>query len=70
MYLNLSYAGFDGQIPMELSTLTQLVSLDLSYNYFLKLESPDLKTLVGNLLNLGELYLDDVNLNLNGSEWS
>ncbi|PHT35990.1 hypothetical protein CQW23_23690 [Capsicum baccatum] len=57
-------------IPMELSTLTQLVSLDLSYNYFLKLESPDLKTLVGNLSNLGELYLDDVNLNLNGSEWS
>ncbi|KAF3657310.1 hypothetical protein T459_25618 [Capsicum annuum] len=64
--LNLAYNLLDA-IPMELSTLTQLVSLDLSYNYFLKLESPDLKTLVGNLLNLGELYLDDVNLNLNGS---
>ncbi|MCD7471972.1 hypothetical protein HAX54_012792 [Datura stramonium] len=68
-YLNLSYAGFDGQIPMELSRLTQLVSLDLSYNYFLKLESPDLKTMVGNLTNLEELYLDDVNIYLNGSEW-
>nr|XP_009769365.1 PREDICTED: receptor-like protein 12 [Nicotiana sylvestris] len=31
-YLNLSDAGFVGQIPMELSRLTKLVSLDLSYN--------------------------------------
>lgn len=49
---------------MEFSRLTQLVSIDLSYNYFLKLESPNLKTLVGNLT-----YLDDVNIYLkNGSE--
>nr|XP_016492142.1 PREDICTED: receptor-like protein 12 [Nicotiana tabacum] len=68
-YLNFSYAGFDGQIPMELSRLTQLVFLDLSYNYFLKLESPDLKILVGNLTNLEELYLDDVNIYMNGTEW-
>uniref|UniRef100_A0A1S4BTD0 Receptor-like protein 12 n=1 Tax=Nicotiana tabacum TaxID=4097 RepID=A0A1S4BTD0_TOBAC len=38
-YLNLSYAGFEGQIPMELSRLTK------------------------------ELYLDGVNISLNGSDW-
>ena len=53
-YLDLSNAGFAGQIPIEISRLTRLVILDLSvfeyYIYFdqpkLKLENPDLATLV------------------------
>ncbi|KAG5582273.1 hypothetical protein H5410_052900 [Solanum commersonii] len=58
MYLNLSHS-FNGQIPMELSRLIK----------DLKLERPDLKTLVGNLANLRELYLDRVSISLKGSEW-
>ncbi|WMV51835.1 hypothetical protein MTR67_045220 [Solanum verrucosum] len=76
-YLNLSQAGFEGQIPVELSRLTKLVVLDIStYNdivgfpySLLSLESPDLGTLVGSLANLRELYLDGVNVSLKGSEW-
>ncbi|XP_055806862.1 receptor-like protein 19 [Solanum dulcamara] len=67
-YLNLSRASFDGQIPMELSRLTKLEILDLSGGN-LKLERPDLKTLIGKLANLRELYLDRVSIALKGSEW-
>uniref|UniRef100_M1BZU9 Verticillium wilt resistance n=1 Tax=Solanum tuberosum TaxID=4113 RepID=M1BZU9_SOLTU len=67
-YLNLSFAGFGGKIPMELSRLTKLTFLDLS-NVALKLESGDLKTLVGNLANLRELYLDEVHISWKGIEW-
>jgi hypothetical protein len=51
-YLNLSNAGFAGQIPMAISRLTRLVTLDLSSIYFpdistaLKLENPNLSMLV------------------------
>ncbi|XP_049374819.1 receptor-like protein 7 [Solanum verrucosum] len=68
MYLNLSHASFNGQIPMELSRLIKLEILDLSGGE-LKLERSDLQTLVGNLANLRELYLDRVNISLKGSEW-
>ncbi|KAL4598621.1 hypothetical protein ACB092_11G071300 [Castanea dentata] len=64
-YLNLSYAGFAGQIPIEISRLTRLVTLDLSCinkvhsdQNPLKLENPNLATLVQNLTRLMELYLD------------
>ncbi|KAG5582276.1 hypothetical protein H5410_052903 [Solanum commersonii] len=67
-YLNLSFAGVGGRIPMELSRLTKLMFLDLS-NVALKLESRDLKTLVGNLPNLRELYLDEVYISWKGIEW-
>ncbi|KAK4357803.1 hypothetical protein RND71_023413 [Anisodus tanguticus] len=53
---------------MELSRLTKLTFLDLS-NANLKLESTDLKTLIGSLANLRELYLDGVNISLKGSGW-
>ncbi|KAK4724700.1 hypothetical protein R3W88_027479 [Solanum pinnatisectum] len=66
-YLNLSHS-FNGQIPMELSRLTKLEILDLTGGD-LKLERPGLKTLVGNLANLRELYLDRMNISLKGSEW-
>ncbi|KAL3753443.1 hypothetical protein ACJRO7_000788 [Eucalyptus globulus] len=73
-HLNLSHAGFTGQIPAELSRLTKLRSLDLSHPSFtprdlLKLEKPNLRSLIGDLGELRELYLDEVNVSAEGSEW-
>ncbi|XP_058111869.1 receptor-like protein 18 [Magnolia sinica] len=76
-HLNLSRSFFYGQIPLEISRLTTLVSLDLSYNYYynssgyqyLKLENPSIGSLVQNLSNLSELYLDLVDISSLGSKW-
>ena len=72
-YLNLSNAGFARQIPVEISRLTRLVTLDISTLYFtmipLKLENPNLKMLVQNLSEIKELYLDGVNISAQGKEW-
>ena len=72
-YLNMSNAGFTGQIPIEISRLTRLVTLDLSlsldFSPTLKLENPNLATLVQNLSELQELYLDGVNISAQGKEW-
>lgn len=73
-YLNLSFANFAGQIPIEISRLTRLVTLDLSSLYFdgllsLKLENPNLLTLVGNLKGLNKLYLDGVNISAQRNGW-
>lgn len=72
-YLNLSNAGFGGQVPIEVSTLRSLVVLDLS-NLFvgaqpLKLENPNLQMLVKNLPRLRGLYLDNVNISAQKSDW-
>ncbi|GFY95782.1 hypothetical protein Acr_11g0000880 [Actinidia rufa] len=72
--LNLSNAGFSGQIPIQLSHMTRLVTLDLSILYFpgtpsLKLENPNLSTFVQNLTGLQELLLDGVNISARGVEW-
>ncbi|KAJ9185404.1 hypothetical protein P3X46_005042 [Hevea brasiliensis] len=72
--LNLSNAGFMGQIPIEISNITKLVTLDLSMLYYLgvrslKLEKPNLATLVQSLKQLRELRLDGVNISANGNEW-
>ncbi|XP_039173400.1 receptor-like protein 7 [Eucalyptus grandis] len=74
VHLNLSYAGFTGKIPVDLSRLTKLRTLDLSGLYFielplLKLEKPSLRSLIGNLGELRELYLDKVDVSAEGSEW-
>ncbi|KAI3443080.1 DYW_deaminase domain-containing protein [Psidium guajava] len=74
VYLNLSNAGFAGKIPAELSRLTKLRILDLSGPYdsepgLLKLEKPYLRSLIGDLGELRELYLDMVNVSAEGSEW-
>ncbi|KAK9168083.1 hypothetical protein Syun_000223 [Stephania yunnanensis] len=73
-HLNLSNSGFVGQIPIGISRLTRLVSLDLSTIFAginpLKLENPDLRTVVGNLSALRELRLDGVNGSYKGNEWS
>ncbi|XP_062173084.1 receptor-like protein 6 [Alnus glutinosa] len=75
-YLNLSYTSFAGQIPIAISRLTRLVTLDLSGNYHtyetgysLTLENPNLNMLVQNLSELMELHLDDVVISTQGKEW-
>ncbi|OIT00992.1 PREDICTED: receptor-like protein 12 [Nicotiana attenuata] len=75
-YLNLSDAGFVGQIPMTLSRLSRLVTLDLTTLYSLavgiqplKLENPNLRHFIENLTEVRELYLDGVDLSAQASEW-
>lgn len=72
-YLNISNAGFAGQIPVEISGMTSLVTLDLSSFFFatdpiLKLENLNLSVLVHSLKELRELYLDGVNISAHGNE--
>ncbi|KAK4607794.1 hypothetical protein RGQ29_001563 [Quercus rubra] len=64
-HLNLSHSGFYGQIPYEISQLSSLVSLDLSYNgnldsslRSLSIKTPVWKRVIGNLTQLRELLLD------------
>ncbi|KAK3444856.1 hypothetical protein EUGRSUZ_A00698, partial [Eucalyptus grandis] len=73
-HLNLSNARFAGQIPVELSRLKNLRTLDLSLIYYpseplLKFEKPNLGSVIGDLGELRELYLDGVNVSAEGSEW-
>ena len=73
-YLNLSNAGFVGQIPIEISRLTNLVAIDFSTMRslrisLLKLENPNLSVLVEKLSMLEELHLDGVNISARGRDW-
>ncbi|XP_020271553.1 probably inactive leucine-rich repeat receptor-like protein kinase At2g25790 [Asparagus officinalis] len=72
-HLNLSNAGFAGQVPVGIAKLTNLVSLDLStislVQSSLSLVNPNLETLIGNLSELRELNLDSVNISANGHRW-
>ncbi|XP_058111934.1 receptor-like protein 7 [Magnolia sinica] len=76
-HLNLSSLHFYGQIPLEIRRLTTLMSLDLSDNRYyndsylelLKLEIPNIGAFVQNLSSLRELYLDDVEISAQSSEW-
>ncbi|XP_019186476.1 PREDICTED: leucine-rich repeat receptor-like serine/threonine-protein kinase BAM2 [Ipomoea nil] len=63
-YLNLSNAGFGGQIPNGISRLTRLVTLDLSThpNLIIHLEIPNLNQFFENSTQLIQLYLDGVDL--------
>jgi Leucine-rich repeat (LRR) protein len=69
-YLNLSNAGFEGKVPVAISHLTRLVTLDLSDTYFsmLKLKNPNLNMLIHNLSWLIELHLDGVRISAQGNE--
>lgn len=67
--LNLSNSAFGGQIPLAISNLSMLSLLDLSHvvglpkaDSQLKLENPNLETLVHNLTRLSRLYLDVVDI--------
>ncbi|KAF2318903.1 hypothetical protein GH714_011568 [Hevea brasiliensis] len=63
-FLNLSSSVFAGQIPLEISYLSGLVSLDLSWNNGLMLETTIFKKLAQNLTHLQELDLSYVNMPL------
>ena len=73
-YLNLSNAGFLGQIPIEIGLLTKMATLDLSTSFTLehtlKLEKPNIGVLMKNLTEITELYLDGVMVSATGKEWS
>ncbi|XP_058111258.1 receptor-like protein 7 [Magnolia sinica] len=66
-HLNLSNSGFTGQIPTAIARMNNLVSVDISTLYFfsltsLKLEEPNIQTLIRNLSGLRKLHLDGVNI--------
>ncbi|CAM8888914.1 unnamed protein product [Rhodiola kirilowii] len=67
--LNMSGSDFIGQIPIEVSNLTRLVSLDFSNSYELKVENPNLGLLVGNISNLIDLRLSGIDLSSQSREW-
>ncbi|PIN14887.1 Leucine-rich repeat protein [Handroanthus impetiginosus] len=72
-HFNLSNANFSGQVPIEISRMRTLVSLDLSSKFKdygdLKLEKPNLRLLIQNLTGLRELYLDSVDISSQRTEW-
>ncbi|KAK4492741.1 hypothetical protein RD792_000060 [Penstemon davidsonii] len=68
-YLNFSNARFLGQIPHDISKIRSLVSLDLSSQFNLKLEDPNLEILVQNLTSLKELCLDGVEISNHTNDW-
>ncbi|PKU73005.1 receptor-like protein 7 isoform X1 [Dendrobium catenatum] len=74
-HLNLSNSGFQGQVPIGISRLNNLVSLDLSsygdagMSSLLELRNPDFETLLQGISNLRVLYLDGVNISASGEEW-
>ncbi|KAA8529940.1 hypothetical protein F0562_034456 [Nyssa sinensis] len=70
IYLNMTLSSFGGQIPIEISRMTRLVTLDLSYNYRLVVKNPSLKLLFRNLTELKQLYLDGINISAHRHEWS
>ncbi|ESR61446.1 hypothetical protein CICLE_v10018299mg, partial [Citrus x clementina] len=60
--LNLSNSYFSGQIPSEISQLSKMLSLDLSKNDEVRIESPVWKGLIENLTKLKELVLSEVDM--------
>ncbi|XP_078149673.1 uncharacterized protein LOC144544990 [Carex rostrata] len=73
-HLNLSYSGFVGQVPIGISTLRNLILLDLSdfsstSTNTLYLHDTGLKTFLSNLTNLQVLRLDSVDISLDEYEW-
>ncbi|KAJ1267162.1 hypothetical protein BS78_07G035600 [Paspalum vaginatum] len=81
-HLNLSNSGLYGHIPIGISKLVNLISLDLSghaddncgfdyqkyYNYCNDLLGSSFHTLVANLSSLREVYLDSVDFSFSGDE--
>ncbi|XP_038697985.1 receptor-like protein 7 [Tripterygium wilfordii] len=60
-HLNLSYSSFLGEVPSEISHLSNLISLDISYNW-LMIEDLSLKRLVQNCSLLKQLLFMGLNL--------
>ena len=61
-HLNLTDSSVAGNFPSEISPLSKLFSLDLSWNYDMRIEIPSLKRFVQNVTHLTELVLDDVDM--------
>ncbi|KAM1218676.1 hypothetical protein FF2_045275 [Malus domestica] len=61
-YLNLSRSAFSGQIPSEISKLSKLSTLVLSYNNGLELRKSIMRILVQNLTSIKQLHLSDVGI--------
>ncbi|XP_059446717.1 receptor-like protein 7 [Corylus avellana] len=59
--LDLSDSVFSGKIPSEILELSNLISLNLSWNY-LELQKPGLRNIAQNLTNLKELDLREVDI--------
>jgi len=70
--LNLSFrlVGFLDNVPMDISRLNNLVSLDLSGHSSLMLPEPSFQTIIANLSNLKELHLDGVLISSTAAECS
>ncbi|GAB4825339.1 hypothetical protein Ancab_008211 [Ancistrocladus abbreviatus] len=62
-HLNLSSSMFTGEVPTEISQLSQLTSLDLSQILDTGLEMPNFKTIMENLTELTEVHLGNVQIN-------
>ncbi|KAM4080645.1 hypothetical protein ACJW30_11G033600 [Castanea mollissima] len=67
-HLNLSNSSFSGQIPSQISELSNLVSLDLSFNIdssyqrLLKLKIPNFSSILPNLTRIEKLHLSYVDM--------
>ncbi|XP_031272561.1 receptor-like protein 7 [Pistacia vera] len=61
-YLSLYNSSFSGQIPWEVLELSNLETLDLTFNFNLKLQKPGLRSLVEKLTYLKVLALGHVNI--------
>ncbi|KAH1063088.1 hypothetical protein J1N35_028075 [Gossypium stocksii] len=61
LYLNLSNTGFVGEVSSQLSYLSKLVSLDLSFGAD-ELDKHALEGLVHNLTEVRHLFLDGINM--------
>ncbi|KAL5548393.1 hypothetical protein UlMin_003624 [Ulmus minor] len=61
MHLDLSYSNFSGQVAPEISYLSKLHTIDLSWND-LRLEASTLKRIIENTTNLTELSLFELDL--------
>jgi len=61
-HLNLSGSDLAGQVPSEISHLSKMVSLDLSWNDYVSVEPISFDKLVRNLTKLRELSLSWVNM--------
>ncbi|KAF9671008.1 hypothetical protein SADUNF_Sadunf12G0002100 [Salix dunnii] len=63
-YLDLRYNNLTGSIPYEFGQLSELVSIDLSFNDYLSVEPNSLDKIVQNLTKLRALRLGYVNMDL------
>ncbi|XP_052198403.1 receptor-like protein Cf-9 homolog [Diospyros lotus] len=61
-HLKLQHSGFSGEIPMELSYLTQLMHLNLASNDGLRFKKTGFQLLVQNLTKIRELHLSSINI--------